>query len=456
VPTSTLLRRLAAALAAPGGPERGEHLLVAASAGPDSTALLAALAELAPARALRLTAAYVDHGLRPAETRAESEQVRALAERLGAGFVLRHVSIAPGAGVEVRARRARYRALAAAANAVGATRIVTGHTRDDQIETVLFRLLRGAGRRGLGGMRPVRGRLFRPFLDVTRADVRRFLAERGLQFAVDRTNADLRFARNRIRRVLVPLLEAEFNPRLGEALARLAERLRDEDDFLARTARRRAARLFGTRGLDAAVAAQPPAIARRIVRAWLVATGPRMPSAAHVERVLALAAGRGRGVVAVPGPARVLREGACLVRRPGRAPAFQPFRLPIEPGARIADADGRWVVALSAPRPRRAGEQRAPDATHALFDADRLPAGLAIRSPARGDRIRLLSGGTRKLQDILVDAKVPREKRPTVPLLVAGGDVLWVAGLARGSGAALGPSTTRVVEATLEPPASGA
>src|SRR5437867_1490596 len=131
-------------------------------------------------------------------------------------------------------------ALARVAAEVGAGRIVTGHTQDDQVETVLLRLLRGAGRRGLGAMRPARGRLLRPLLAATRADVRRFLGERGLGFAVDRTNADLRHARNRVRRLLVPLLRAEFNPRLGPALAALAERLRDEDDFLAVAAAGRA------------------------------------------------------------------------------------------------------------------------------------------------------------------------------------------------------------------------
>src|SRR5207249_4056025 len=128
-------------------------------------------------------------------------------------------AVGPGPGQEARARRARYAALAALAREVGATRILTGHTQDDQAETLVLRLLRGAGRRGLGGMRPARGRLFRPLLGVTRADVRRFLAERGLPFMVDRTNADLAFARNRIRRLVLPFLAAEFNPRLGRSLA---------------------------------------------------------------------------------------------------------------------------------------------------------------------------------------------------------------------------------------------
>jgi tRNA(Ile)-lysidine synthase len=444
-----LIRKLAAALDGPGGLRVGEHVLVAVSGGPDSTALLAGVAELAADRRLRLTAAHVEHGLRGGEGTADAERVARLAAQVGAGFLVRRLALSPGAGVEARARAARYRALAAMASEAGATRIVTGHTQDDQVETFLLRLLRGAGRRGLGAMRPARGRLLRPLLGATRADVRRYLAERGLDFAVDRTNADLRRARNRVRRLLVPFLESEFNPRLGPSLAALAARLRDEDDFLAAAAAARARELTVGDALAAAVAAEPRALARRIVRRWLEQGARRTPSAAHVERVLALAGGAARGPISVPGPARVLREGDLLVRRPGRAAHPEPFAHPIAPGEAVAHPAGRWRLALSPPRPRRAGEARAPDAAHALFDADGLPPALVVRSPAPGDRVRLLAGGTRKVQDVLVDAKVPREARPTVPILASGEDILWVAGLVRGQGAPVAGATTRVVVATL-------
>ena len=448
--TPVLVRRLAAALAAPGGPGAGEHLLVAVSGGPDSTALLAALAQLAPGRGLGLTAAHVDHGLRGAEGAAEADAVAALATRLGVPFVRCAVTVSAGPDLEARARRARYQALARVAQEVGARRIVTGHTQDDQVETVLLRLVRGAGRRGLGAMRPVRGRLWRPLLAATRADVRRFLAERGLGFAVDRTNADLRHARNRVRRLLVPLLRAEFNPRLGPALAALAERLRDEDDFLAAAAAGRARELVAGEHLRTAVAKEPPALARRIVRSWLERGARRGVGAMHVARVLALSAGRARGAVAIPGPARVVREGEVLVRRPGRAATPSSFAFEIGPGRTVVHPAGGWRVAFSAARARGAGEARAAGVAHALFDADALPGGLVLRSPAPGDRVRLLAGGTRKLQDVLVDAKVPRETRALLPVLAAGAEILWVPGLARGAGAPVGPATTRVVEAVFE------
>ncbi|TMA53895.1 MAG: tRNA lysidine(34) synthetase TilS [Deltaproteobacteria bacterium] len=450
-PVGVLERKLAAALDGPAAPRAEEHLLAAVSGGPDSTALLAGLAALAPARGFRVTAAYVDHGLRGTEGAAECARVAALAGQLGVPFVSRTVAVPPGTGREARARHARYAALADMAAEVGAGRIATGHTQDDQAETLVFRLLRGAGRRGLGGMRSARGRLFRPMLDITRTDVRRFLADRGLGFAVDRTNADLALARNRIRRLVLPFLAAEFNPRLGASLATLALRLRDEDDFLAAAAAARAAGLASGDRLHVDVAAEPPALARRIVRAWLERGTRRNPSAPHVERVLALAAGRKRGALAVPGPARVLREGEYLVRRPGRAPTPRTVSVPIAPGATAVDPAGRWRLSLSVARPRRAGEAPSTDLRHALFDADVLPGPLVVRSPAPGDRLRVPGVGTRKLQDVLVDAKVPREARPGIAVLAAGGEVLWAAGVARGACAAIDTATRHVIEGVLEP-----
>jgi tRNA(Ile)-lysidine synthase len=443
------VRKLAAALDASGAPRPGDHVLVAVSGGPDSTALLAALAAVAPERRLRLTAAAIDHGLRGGEGAAECAGVGALARRLGIGFATRVAAVEPGPGLEARARTARYQALVAMAAEVGAGWIATGHTRDDQVETVLLRLLRGAGRRGLGGMRPRRGRLWRPLLAVTRADVRRYLADAGLPFAVDRSNADLRHTRNRLRRVLVPLLEAEFNPNLGPAIAALAERLEDEDDYLAARAAERAPALLAGDDLRTAVAAEPPALARRIVRTWLEHHGRRAVTATHVARVLALASGTARGTVAVPGAARVLREADVLVRRAGRAaPAVVAVSTPIGVGTSIVA--GPWRVTLSLPRPLREDERRPADVQTALLDADALT-GLHVRTPVPGDRVRVLGVGTRRLKAILIDAKVPRETRPTIPLLVADGEILWVAGIARGAGATIGPHTKRVVEATLEP-----
>jgi len=443
-----LERAVASALDAPPGVARGEHLLVAVSGGPDSTALLVALAELAPERGWSLTAAYVDHGLRGAESAVDREVVARVAAAGGVPLVERRLALAAGSALEARARRARHRALVAMAGEVGASRIVLGHTADDQAETLLLRLLRGAGRGGLAGMRPARGRLLRPLLGATRADVRHFLADRGVACALDRSNADLRHARNRVRRLVLPLMAAEFNPGIVRGLAALAGRLRDEESILEALAAERAARLVDGARLDVAVGEEPAALGRRIVRRWLEQGARRGVTAEQVERVLDLARGLRRGLVAIPGSVRVVREHDRLIRRAGREAAPSAFYCMVAPGG-SAVASG-WRLTLSPPAPITTADVGASPGAWAMFDAEALRDGLVVRSRRPGDRIHLPGIGTRKLQDVLVDAKVPREARDALPLVVVAGEIVWVPGVARSAGAAVGPQTRAVVRGVFE------
>jgi tRNA(Ile)-lysidine synthase len=444
-----LLHAVRAALAAPPAVTAGEHVLVALSGGPDSTALLGALAALAPGGGWRVTAAHVDHGLRGVASAADRDLATQVAASLGVPLVVRCVRVSTGGNLEGRARRARLRALAVIATECDASRIALGHTADDQAETVLLRLVRGAGRGGLAGMRARRGRLIRPLLACTRADVRRFLAEQGIPFAVDGSNADLRHARNRMRRLVLPLLAAEFHPRLVPALASLAGRLRDEDDVLAALAAERAPLLAGG-GLGVGVGTEPPAIGRRIVRCWLERGMRAGVSAEQVERVLGLARGTGGGAVALPGNRRVVREGDRLVRRRGRGPVMRAFELPIEPGGSAGDVTAGWRVTLSRPEAAHGPVQAPGNPAEAQFDGELLGARLVLRSRRPGDRVHLPGVGTRKLQDVMVDARVPREARDAVPLLEADGEILWAAGVARASGAPVSPRTRVIVRGVLE------
>ncbi len=236
----------------------------AVSGGADSLALLV----LAVAAGCHVTAVHVDHGLRPGSA-AEADVVREAAERLGAAFRAEKVDVAPGPNLEARARAARY--------AVLPPDVLTGHTADDQAETVLLNLLRGAGLDGLAGMRSEG----HPILALRRTETEALCAAEGLTPVVDPTNADPAHRRNRVRHELLPLLGAIAERDPVPILARQAALLRDEADALAALA----AVLDPT---DApALAAAPPAVARRALRAWLTTDHP--PDAATVERVLAVA-----------------------------------------------------------------------------------------------------------------------------------------------------------------------
>lgn len=209
---------------------RGDLVLCACSGGPDSTALLHVLALLRGRLGHALVAHGVDHGLRP-EAAAELEHARAVAEPLGVPFAVTRVDVAPGANLQARARAARHEALARAAGAAGAVVIATGHTADDRAETLLLRLLRGSGPRGLAvlpprarGLGPGSVDLVRPLLRARRRDVLAHLERHGLPSASDPSNKDPRFTRVRVRRELLPLLE-ELSPTIVEHLSALADML---------------------------------------------------------------------------------------------------------------------------------------------------------------------------------------------------------------------------------------
>lgn len=278
-------------------------VLVALSGGPDSTALLRTLAALREAGDLKaLHACHVDHQLR-AGSAADADFCASSCDALRVPLLRRAVEVGARGGLQEAARRARYRALAAAAGACGADFIATGPTLTDQAETVLLRLLRGAGARGLGGIPARRGRLVRPLLDRTRREVLDYLAASGAAFLSDPSNASPRFLRNRVRHEVAPLLES-LAPGAERRLARVADLLRDDDRALERAARRLAPR--SVTEVDAGrLAAAPLAVQRRVVRRlWRAATGSRRAlEAVHVEAVLHLAARghRASGPAALPG-----------------------------------------------------------------------------------------------------------------------------------------------------------
>lgn len=275
-------------------PPPGPAVIAAVSGGADSLALLV----LAVAAGCPVTAVHVDHGLRPGSA-ADADVVAAAAAHLGAGFRAEQVRVAPGPNLEARARAARYAVLAPEA--------CTGHTLDDRAETVLVNLLRGAGPRGLGALRPGPRH---PLLALRRADTAAVCADVGLQPVVDPSNDDRRFVRNRIRHEVLPLLDSVAGRDVAPLLARTADLAAADADFLDGLAE----------DLDpadaAALRAAPGPVARAAVRAWLRPIGAgQPPDAATVARVLAVA--RGDAVATeLAGGWRVARTAGRLRQEP--------------------------------------------------------------------------------------------------------------------------------------------
>lgn len=274
-------------------PGSGTKVVCAVSGGADSLALVA----LAVRAGCLVTAVHVDHGTRP-ESAGEAAAVAEVVGRLGAGFEARRVRVEAGPNLEARWRAARIEALPAGA--------LTGHTADDQAETMLLNLVRGAGLDGLAGIRPGPTK---PILGLRRSETRRVCSLMGLVPLEDPTNVDPSFRRNRVRHELLPLLDAIGERDVAGVLARQARLLREDGDLLDRMAA----------AIDAgdarALATAPAPLARRAVRLWL--GGDHPPDGAAVERVLAVA--RGEAVACeLPGGARIERSGMRLRRLPAR------------------------------------------------------------------------------------------------------------------------------------------
>ena len=462
---------------------RGAPIIVALSGGADSVALVHLLRELdASGEVVLAGVAHFNHQLRGDEADEDERFCGELAAELGLRFEagradVRALAREQGRSVEDAARVVRYDFLERAADALGAEFIAVAHTRDDQAETFLLRLIRGAGPRGLASILPRAGRVIRPLLDVTRAELRELIADRRLVFREDATNADVSIPRNRVRHELIPYLQREFSPGVVDVLAREAAIARADEEHLHAEAIDLARSVVlsnnGRVEFDAAAVSRlPPALASRVAREVLNRAAPgRYVGVDQVGQLLDLVHGRVRGAVSLPGcSARVVGDRIVVGPEPPR-PFSNSFRVPLSIPGEVTLAPQGWAVSAAwteSPVDRfeggpldkpgagpfdelragpfdklRAGPFDELRTGGALAEADfrwtvpvqassvALP--LAVRSRRPGDRFRPLGlrGGAKKLHDFLIDRKVPREARDSLPLVVDRDDrIVWVVGQA--------------------------
>jgi tRNA(Ile)-lysidine synthase len=399
-------------------------------------------------REVRLEAvAHLNHSIRP-EAAADEAFCRELAGRCDLPFVSATADVPAQAhesrrSLEVAGRLLRRQFLDDVRRARGAEVIATAHTQDDQAETVLLRLLRGAGGKGLGAIAPIRGPYVRPVLFAAREDLREWLRQRAQQWREDATNQDRANPRNRIRHELLPYLEQHFNPSVRRTLARMADLARADDAWIWREAVAASVGLLRCEGDEVridrrALNATPEAIARRVViQALLLLQLPTAPALHHVEAVMDVAAGRRKAAAFSSWRVEPSSESVVLVRG-GLPPPYADspageLRIPGE--VMLMDGVG---VSAEGPHPLDrypGGVGSRIDGTEvATVDADEVGERLVVRTRRPGDRFRPLGmRGSRKLQDLFVDRKVRRDHRDKVPIVTDKEDrIVWVAGHAIG------------------------
>jgi tRNA(Ile)-lysidine synthase len=434
----------------------GAHVLAACSGGPDSMALVGILRELGESLGFRLSVAYFNHKMRPGAAQDEA-LVRDMAARWGLRFVaggedVRGHAARKRLNLEEAARTLRYDFLREAAAKAGAGHIATGHTMNDQAETVLMRLMRGTGLAGLGGIAPVSGEappiVVRPLIDVRRGDIEAYLAERRIPFRTDETNVDRRYLRNRIRLHLLPTLEKDYEPRIVEHLAGLAGLAREDeallggfivefaDEFILRTGSRLS--------LDAGrLGLLPPALARRVARAFVETVKGDLRTVTFDDIEILLGLGDGKESTIKKGLTFVREKGLIFRKPPKRRAAkieilwdgtgvlgFGTGKRRLLFRGRVIDSGLETGEAGTAPGRLDELLEVGDDRARAFFDRDKLHFPLEVRTRRPGDAYRPLGApGRKKLKEIMRAKGISAGSRDALPVFVSGEDIVGVPGL---------------------------
>jgi tRNA(Ile)-lysidine synthase len=393
------------------------RLLVLVSGGPDSVALLRALVEAGG----ELVVLHLDHGLRGEESREDADFVRELCEKVDVRCEVQSLRLEEGPNLQERARDERYRIAKEVADELGLRAIAAGHTADDVAETVLMNLARGTGLRGLAGIPPARGRLVRPLIERTRREVLEYLASLDQPYRTDPTNLTGKYARNRVRLEILPVLE-ELYPGAARNLARGASLAREDLEVLEELA----AGAIQKRGAEVvlpleALSGLHPALRRYAVRRVYSMILPEAPplGSALVGAVLGLT-GQGTRMLDLPG-------GVVAAARAGKEISLYPRPEPFagEEELRVGEnLIAGWRISV-----REAPRYEPEDAARpevAYLDAARGP--YRVRMAREGDTIRPLGlGGTKKVLRAMMDREVPRDLRRRTPVVVdRRGEVAWI------------------------------
>ncbi|MFH1038562.1 MAG: tRNA lysidine(34) synthetase TilS [PVC group bacterium] len=475
-PGTDVFRRMATFADRQGLWKRGESILVAVSGGADSVALLHLLRRLSPLLDLDLRVVHLDHGLRGEAAKDDARWVRELAGRLNISCIAERRDVPAairktGRSPEDAARMVRYEFFREVSERTGIAAVALGHHADDQAETLLLRLLRGGGPGSLGGMRPARkeGNLsfIRPLLSIRRGELRDYLEGIGEPFREDASNRDHRYLRNRIRHRLLPLLEADYSPRIREILVHLAEMEGERDDFL----RDRLRPLFASvdpgtgPAIDCALFQGLTRFEQgEMLREFLRKAGVENAHRRHVKNLERIIGGQSGRRLNVGGPGVVLKEHDRLIVVPRAAPgSLHPWRLAI-PGEAVIGEIGARLIARQYPRPaplvlkQEVGLKKFWESyprgriLREYLDRERVVPPLTVRSRLPGDRYSPLGmKGSRKIKEIMINARVPLSRRDLIPVIEDGEKIIWLAGYRPEEGCRVRDETKTILEISLVP-----
>ena len=413
----------------------GDRVIVALSGGADSVCLLVVLNEMKKEFDLILKAVHVHHGLRGEEADRDRDYAGEISKKLGVEFACVQVDAAlyakeHGMSVEEAGRHLRYRIFEEERNRFKGTKIAVAHHADDQAETILYNLFRGTGLKGLGGIRPVRGNIVRPLLCVGREEILAYLSEKGISYCEDSSNNGTEYARNRIRKVILPQVKEQLNKKAGENIIHAGEMAIKADAYLEKQAKS----FLTNNGIlenkeDGSIdqygvkvqslIKEDDIIRSYVIRLMIQTVNQSMKDITmiHVESAAALIFGSGGRQVDLPLGLTAVRTGTVLWIKKKKikdlVDQHQDICLP-----NVNFSVFSYKKGMEIPK----------NGYTKWFDYDKIKCALSVRYRETGDYMMLAGGGRKTIKSYFIDAKVPKEERGKIPLIAEGSHVLWVIG----------------------------
>ncbi len=403
---------------------KGDRILIGLSGGADSVCLTHVLSSLKNELGITVMTAHVNHMIRGGAADSDAAFASEYSKSLGIECVTAKIdvpSLAERKGIseETAGREARYSFFSETLERFGLNKIATAHNLNDNAETIVMNFMRGGSLKGLSGIPAARGRIIRPLIGISRGQIEEYCRENGLHFVTDSTNADNTYTRNKVRNILIPLIEREFNPDFVSAVTRNAELIRADDDYIGGEARSAYDRLVtNSSAATDALLSCGASTARRVVRMMI----GEVPSD-FVMKVIKLAEANKSGTsVSLPGGKSARIEyGRLIIDKTSDNKPFE-YRLPLGRDVTIAEA-GIVIRADAADERKNDGAQY-----FSGTDTDNL----TVRSRKNGDCFYPAGMlGAKKLKDYFIDEKIPRRERETTPVLLSGDDIVWIVGRRR-------------------------
>jgi tRNA(Ile)-lysidine synthase len=454
----------------------GDSVLVAVSGGRDSITLAHVMYTLVGELRLRLAFAHLNHGLRGIDSDRDAEFVADVARQIDVPCYIEKRDVrrhhrSGRMSLEEAGRKVRYEFLEDTAVRHGFNKIAVGHHSNDNAELVLMNLMRGSGPLGLSGMLPVRGaKIIRPLIHLNRSEIVDYIAEKKLNYVTDASNLDLSYRRNRIRHRLIPEIEKSFNPAIVNALNRLGDILRAEDEWIEDLLAEEFDHCISARNSDGVyldirrLKGLPVAAKRRVIRKAILTVKKdlRRVTLSHIDAVLALIDKKQvTGTLNLPdGILAILKDAVLKIDkptndnpdepRPGGDPVLNDYRYLVSAPVDLLIEEAGVTLKLT-----EIGIDELTDLDHAgrqtaYFDRDRIQTPLIVRNARPGDRFAPLGvDGTQKVKKYFIDHKIPVHQRRRCPLLLSGTDIIWVAGHRIGNCAKVVSTTRRILKAEL-------